>query len=471
MTVAPTLNKFGAIFLYKTILTGKMFFLVYTCGTLHWHNFLSTTTHYLGNMYITTNKKLLTLMKKLSLIILLLLPALVKAQQIKADSISNNLYDLPNDTVPKRDIIDELKKVIPVKSTKLPRKGTRKIYYSLVPIPTNIPGGGRALITSTNAAFYLGPRRTTNLSNVSFSPSFSFGGRFSFSFHSNLWLDGNYRNIIGDMRFIINPQYTWGLGNGVPEEQKQLVGNNYFRFYQTFMRKIKPGLLAGLGYHLDWFSAIKIKNNDSLDLPTFVKYQYGTQPGKQSVSSGISLNLLRDSRQNSINPQSGYYANAVLRFNPSFLGSNDNWQSLYFDVRKYYHYGDKRSQNVLAVWGYYWAAIGSKTPYLALPSIGWDPSNRSGRGIDQNRYRGKGLLDLEAEYRRDITEDGLFGFTVFANMNAVSKPNSYWFAGLHPAGGAGFRIKFNKRSNTNIALDYAISKYSKLFYINLGEAF
>jgi len=423
-------------------------------------------------MDIAVNTKIsLTRMKKIPLLLLAFAPFYALAQQKKTDSLRTRFYDVDADTIPKEDIIDILKEIIPIKSTKLPRKGGRKIYYSLIPIPTNIPGGGRALITSTNAAFYLGPRKNTYLSNVSFSPSFSFGGRFSFSFHSNLWLEGNYRNIVGDMRFIINPQYTWGLGNGVPEEQKQLVGNNYFRFYQTFMRKIKPGWLAGLGYHLDWYSAIKIKNNDSIDLPTFVKYQYGTQPGKQSISSGISLNLLNDTRQNSINPQSGYYANAVLRFNPSFLGSNDNWQSLYIDFRKYYHYGEDRSQNVLALWGFYWTAIGNKTPYLALPSIGWDPSNRSGRGIDQNRYRGKALVDFEAEYRRDLTSNGLLGFTVFANMNSVTKANSYWFAGLYPAAGAGFRIKFNKRSNTNIALDYGISKYSKIFYINLGEAF
>src|SRR5690606_13074563 len=101
--------------------------------------------------------------------------------------------------------------------------------------------------------------------NVSFSPSFSFNGRFSFSFRSNLWLEGNRTNIAGDTRFMINPQYTWGLGNGVPEEEKQLVGDNYFRFYQTFMRRVGPGLLAGLGYHLDWHTGIKIKDNDSLD--------------------------------------------------------------------------------------------------------------------------------------------------------------------------------------------------------------
>lgn len=410
-------------------------------------------------------------MRKFLLITLFIIPYWAEAQQKDTAYPRRPFYEEEEDSVPKTDIIQVLKTTLHIKSGNFPKKGKGRVYYSLLPAPSSVPGGGIALITSTNAAFYLGPRRTTYLSNVSFSPSFSFSGRFSFSFHSNLWLEGNYRNITGDMRFIVNPQYTWGLGNGVPEEEKQLLGNNYFRFYQTLMRKIGPKLLAGVGYHMDWHSAIKIKDNDSVYLPTFVKYQYGTTPGRHTTSSGVSLNLLKDTRKNSINPQEGNYFNTVLRFNPTFLGSNDNWSSLYVDYRKYIHYGPAWSQNMVAFWGYYWTVLGNKTPYLDLPSIGWDPNNRSGRGIEQNRYRGKALINLEAEYRRDILPNGLLGFVVFANMNTVTQPDKYWFTNFHPAAGAGIRIKFNKRSNTNIALDFGISKHDKMFYIDLGEAF
>jgi hypothetical protein len=341
-------------------------------------------------------------MRKLLLIAFLTIPYWAKAQETDTVPGPKGFYEAEEDSVPKTDIVQVVKNAFHIKSGNFPKRGKRGVYYSLLPAPSSVPGGGTALVTSTNAAFYLGPRRTTNISNISFSPSFSFNGRFSFSFHSNLWLEGNNRNITGDMRFIVNPHYTWGLGNGVPEDQKQLLGNNYFRFYQTFMRKINKSLLAGLGYHLDWHTAIRIKDNDSVSLPAFVKYQYGTTPGQHTVSSGISLNLLEDIRNNSINPQEGHYASAVLRLNPTFLGSNDNWSSLYLDYRRYFHYGPSWSQNVLALWGYYWTVLGNKTPYLDLPSIGWDPNNRSGRGIEQNRYRGKALINLEAEYRRDI---------------------------------------------------------------------
>jgi hypothetical protein len=110
-------------------------------------------------------------------------------------------------------------------------------------------------------------------------------------------------------------------------------------------------------------------------------------------------------------------------------------------------------------------------PITGKPSIGWDPYNRSGRGIEQNRYRGKSLLYFETEYRRDITSNGLLGFVAFANVNSVSEPATGSFNYWHPAGGAGLRIKFNKRSGTNIALDYGFSQGYHAFIVGLGEAF
>jgi len=93
------------------------------------------------------------------------------------------------------------------------------------------------------------------------------------------------------------------------------------------------------------------------------------------------------------------------------------------------------------------------------------------RGIEQNRYRGESLLYYEAEYRRDITDNGLFGFVVFTNFNTASEPNTRRFAYINPAAGGGLRIKFNKRSDTNVALDYGFSKGYNGLIIGLGEAF
>ena len=125
----------------------------------------------------------------------------------------------------------------------------------------------------------------------------------------------------------------------------------------------------------------------------------------------------------------------------------------------------------MAFWTYYWTTLSPGTPYLLLPSIGNDPYQRSGRGIEQNRYRGEALFYFETEYRRDITRNGLLGFVVFANANSASQPNSHSFAYINPAAGTGLRIKFNKRSDTNICIDYGLSKGYSDINLALGEAF
>jgi len=398
-------------------------------------------------------------------LLLFIITSSLRAQNASNAISANNQV---RDTAIKRDLIDIAKSLFKIKPKPRIDTGEKRIYFSALPIGANVPGGGRALITSTSAGFYLGNRKTTNISNVTFTPYSNFKSRFGLPLRSNIWLKDNSWNILGDTRFLVYPQYTWGLGSGHGDD-KILIDYKYVRFYQSALKRIKPYMYVGLGYNLDYFINAK---TSGADLEKFSGYAYGTTAGKNEFSSGVSLNLLYDTRNNSINPLPGCYLNIILRNNPVYLGSKTNWQSLYVDARKYIPLNKKaHQQNVLALWTYAWTGLSSAIPYLNLPSIGWDPYNRSGRGIEQNRYRGKGLIYFESEYRRDITNNGLLGFVVFANATSVTEPEKNRFRNIHPAVGSGLRLKFNKSSNTNIAVDYAVSKGYSGFMINLGEAF
>ena len=374
------------------------------------------------------------------------------------------------DTSRQTDLIDIAKDIFHINPKKTAAEREKKVYFSILPIPGAVPGGtGNALITSTTAGTYLGPRGTTNLSTATFAPYWNLKSRFGLPLRSSIWLRNNSWNIQGDARFLRYPQYTWGLGSKNSYNDKVLVNYNYIRFYQTALKRITPYFYAGGGYNLDYRSNIN-SDNAAIDLKQFTSYAYGT--GSNSVSSGINLSVLYDTRNNSINPLPGSYVNIIYRINPAFLGSNDSWNSLYVDVRRYIplNPANKNQQNTLAFWSYFWTALNSNAPYLDLPSIGWDPYNRSGRGMEQNRYRGKSLLYLESEYRRDITANGLLGFVLFANVNTLSGSGTL-FKSWHPAAGTGLRIKFNKGSNTNIGIDYGFSKGYNAFSLNIGEAF
>ncbi|MCW3112213.1 MAG: hypothetical protein JWR18_609 [Segetibacter sp.] len=374
------------------------------------------------------------------------------------------------DTTDKKDIIDVFKSTFKYSPARIKRRSRKKVYFSLLPTSGAVPGGGKALITSTAAGFYLGSRRNTSLSTVNFIPYLNFKGRYSIAFRNNIYTNKNKWNVQGETRFSLFPEYVYGTSATNQSDQRLLISYKYFRFYQTVLKQVKPYLLVGMGYNLDYHVNVETVG-DTIALSKFIGYDHGTAPHQNSVSSGITFNLLYDSRNNSINPLPGAYFNLIYRINPSFLGNGDNsWKSVYLDARKYISLpGDRR--HMVALWSYLWTSLNNRTPYLDLPAIGYEPYQRSGRGIQQNRYRGKSLFYFESEYRSDLRDDGLLGYVVFFNTNTTTNPANGNLSGPHPAIGAGLRVKFNKRSNTNIAIDYAVSKGYSTLMLNLGEAF
>lgn len=413
--------------------------------------------------------------KIIFILILFFIPFLAISQSASSILPSSSIS---TDTAYQKDLLDVAHEVIPGKywtmfsgKKKKEKKEKRQIYYSLLPFASLNSYGGQGLVTSTNAGFYLGNKKSTYLSTANFTPYWNLSQRFGLPLRTALWTANNSWNIQGDTRFLVFPQYTWGLGNSHGEKDRLFVNYNYFRFSHNALKRITSYFFAGMGYHLD--DHINIRATDTVSLADYSSYNYGTAEHQNSISSGISLNLLYDTRNNQFNPLPGTYTNIVYRINPIFLGSDDNWHSLYADVRKYFNLNPSKcpQQNLLALWSYYWTTLSKGTPYLDLPSLGWDTYQRSGRGFNQNRYRGQSIFYLEGEYRRDITQNGLLGFVVFANVNSVSSASTFIFKDWRPAAGTGLRVKFNKTSGTNMAFDIAFSKGYYGFQLNLGEAF
>ena len=378
--------------------------------------------------------------------------------------------DFDSDTSIQRDLIDIGRELLKIKPPEGKDSTGQKIYFSFLPFSTSVPGGGHALITSTTAGFYLGDRKDTYLSRVNFTPYTNFKKRFGLPIRSYIWLKENKWVIDGDIRLLKYPHEIWGLGKQYSHRDKINLDYTYFRFYQHALMRIKGGFFMGVGYNLDVRTNIRSESDRSL--ADFTDYPYGTARNESSVSSGVSLNLIFDTRANSINTWDGNYANLQFRVNPTSLGSTEDWKSLYAEVRRYHRLtDDPNRQNMIAVRTFFWTVFNSKAPYLDLPTLSWDPYNSSGRGLPLSRYRGKSLYYLEGEYRRDITRDGFLGFVVFANATSVRGPQANLFGNWNLGTGAGARIKFNKNSGTNIAIDYGVSKGYRGFRLGLGEVF
>jgi outer membrane protein assembly factor BamA len=245
------------------------------------------------------------------------------------------------------------------------------------------------------------------------------------------------------------------------------IDYSHLRIHQSVLRKIFPNVYAGLGFFLDYHWDVKEEGLPDGSESDAAKY--GLPP--KSVSSGPVVNLLYDNRKNAINPANGLYANVLYRPNFTWTGSDQNWQSLTIDVRKYIRLpGSWR--HILAFWSFDWLTLSGKPPYLDLPSTGWDNYNNTGRGYIQGRFRSNNMLYLEAEYRFDIMRNGLIGGVLFANAQSFSNYPQNNIDMVWPGVGLGIRLKANKRSNTNIAIDYGFGMDgSRGFFVNLGEVF
>lgn len=369
------------------------------------------------------------------------------------------------DTIPV-DLIDILSGKKKMEQTKQYRIG-KKVHFSLLPAAINVPGGGRAVITAANAAFYTGNPQTTNLSNIYLIPYTNFGDRYGLYIRPNIWLPDNTLDLTGDYRIAHFPQSSWGLGGDSPQWDESLIDSDYIRVYQTALFRIRDSWYAGPGYALDYH--YNISESDYTGAGHLERYE--ETPLTTTISSGLSANVLYDSRKNAINPIGGAYLLVNWRWNNTGLGSTFTNNSLFIDGRKYFLMSNTRD-HILAFRSYYWTIINGDVPYLHLPATNWAPNfGIASRGFEIGRYRSNAMLYGEAEQRLQLSQNGLFGVVGFINVASASEYQTQHFKYWQVGAGAGIRMKFNKFSNTNVAIDFGFSKNFWSVWLNIGEMF
>jgi len=381
----------------------------------------------------------------------------------------NASADTTKPAVAQKDILD----VLHIKS-KHPQQQNKQFNFAVFPAIGYTLQTRLAAIVASNVAFYSDHNDSmphsdsaAKLSTIVSSIAYTQNNQIVLPIQNNIWTKGDKYNINGDWRISKYPQGTYGLGGNSAIDDDDLVHYSFARVYQTVLRKVSNNFYAGLGYNLDYHWGIHEDGIEGKETD-FAKYGEATK----TVSSGLTANLLYDDRENSINPSGGTYVNVILRNNYKFLGSDNNWQSLLVDVRKYVHF-PAGSNNILAFWTYDWMVLKGTPPYLDLPSTAWDTYTNVGRGYIQGRFRSNQLLYLETEYRYGITRNGLLGGVVFVNGQSLSEwPGNYQFKYVQPAAGLGLRVKLNKVSKTNIDIDYGFgAQGSRGLFINIGEVF
>lgn len=353
--------------------------------------------------------------------------------------------------VPPRDLPDVLKERLFGRRIEPQLEGSHPsgIAWTMLPTFSYNPVYGFAAGASFAGGGTLGKGPAARPTALSVSGNYSTTGQLQAQFKGDIFnASGNYL-VRADIRYLDTARSTWGLGPLEPEQQEYPMEYKLVRWYGTLLRCVTGPVYAGLGYHLDDYMDILDTRAAQGESTPFTQYT-GEAPTR-TRASGLSFNLLGDTRDDFINPSRGYYLSGIFRDYLTWLGSDQNWQEFWIDMRFYPHF-PAGSQNVLGFWMYSWMTFGSG-PYLGLPAIGWDTYGRGGRGYLQGRIRGQNQVYLECEYRAQLTRDGLLGAVFFFNLTSTTASESSVFGRPDKGGGLGLRIKLNKRSRTNLVID------------------
>jgi hypothetical protein len=416
--------------------------------------------------------KSLSGIKKSSKVVAVLVVCSFLALPVRAYQVNK----LPVDTVKKEpaapqqeDAMDILKAIVKIKHNHR-REDSAKLqpwvfYPAVFPaIGYTLVNGGTATIAG-NISFYTDSITTTNLSTIYVGPLASTDRQYTIPIISSIWSTNNMFNFLGDWRYYKYPSYTYGLGGFTKIKNADLIDYSYLQVFQEVLYHISHNIYAGIGYEYD--SHYNLANSTSL-----TDYTLYNGTTTETTSSGMVAHLKYDSRTNINNPKEAFFGSVTYRYNTTILGSDDNWQSVQLELRKYIKLGGLRHNNVLAFWSWNEVTFGGKVPYFDLPSTGWDTYANTGRGYIQGRFRGTSLAYLEGEYRFQLMKSGLLGGVVFVNGESVPEWPSNKFETIIPGEGVGLRIKLNRYSDTNLCIDYAFGNGgSRGFFFNLGEVF
>jgi hypothetical protein len=351
---------------------------------------------------------------------------------------------------------------------------------ALLPAIGYNPSVGFILGVNLAGGFYLGDASNTYLSSATATAYFTSKGIMNLQLRHNLFTPNNNYLFQGNIqltKMIVN-DYGLGPGSGkdkidsvsFPINFKEIRINE--KLYKKFSKTILAGAGIALNHHYDIVDEVHAADTNSITPHNVYSKVLGFNPEKYKVN-GVFLNVQYTTRDHLNRAYKGFYADLTFRLNPTWLGSSKQSVQGMTEIRKYVSLSKINPEHVLAFWHLGNYRLQGDLPYLDLPATATDMFNRSGRGYTIGRFRGPSFFYLESEYRFPITQNKFISGVVFANVQTVSDGfDRNLFEAFEPAGGAGLRILFNKKTRTNLCIDYAFGKYgSSGLFFGLNEVF
>jgi hypothetical protein len=394
-------------------------------------------------------------------------PSLADSVAALADTVATAVS---TPTTPQRDVFDVIADVLGKEEPPVEGTGTvqlRNVSVNILPSIGYSDLVGAYIGASVNVAGWPQTTDPNRLSTINVSATKATLGELKVQVRSDLWFANEGWILKGDWRYLDTSQPTYGLGPTSFSTGEYPMDFKLYRFYEVIYRRVSEASYVGLGYQLNHHADIVDDRAELGESTPFSLYSRGLV--EETTSSGVSLNILMDSRDSPIAARRGRFTALTWVLYIDDIGSDDTWQELTGELRVYTQL-PRKSNHVLAFWLTEWLSFGD-APYLDLPAIGWDTYGRAGRGYDQGQIRAQNQAYGEMEYRYQLTRDGLLGAVLFASATA-STPAGKSFGRVDPAGGVGLRLKFTKETRMNLVVDVGWGREDAFgVYLGMREAF
>ena len=148
---------------------------------------------------------------------------------------------------------------------------------SLGPFYTPLPYPGYALVTgflvgfTNNISFYTHHGKDAKISTILIENIYTQYKQFINLIRSNLWLNHEKFNLLGDWRFYKFPTNTFGLGSKTSFSNIDPVDYSHLRINEVLMAKIAKHFTGGLGFNFDYHWNISETNNPTNIVTDFDK--------------------------------------------------------------------------------------------------------------------------------------------------------------------------------------------------------
>jgi outer membrane protein assembly factor BamA len=280
--------------------------------------------------------------------------------------------------------------------------------------------------------------------------------QFILEFIPDFYLDSGKRHLVGYLGFKDYFEKFYGIGSQTTEKMEEGFGYKNFRLKCSLRSRFSGVFYVGVQYDFEYSEITETDPGGMLDSGDILGEEGG-------VLSGLGILLVQDNRDNIFFPTRGaLLQGAAMVFSPA-LRSDYNFRYFTLDFRQYV---TVFSSHVLALRQSLQSASGG-VPFQRLPMLG---GPNAMRGYVKGRFRDKNAVFLQMEYRLPLIWR-LFAVGFVGYGGVADKMTSFNLDDFKVAGGLGIRYRINRKSGTNVRLDFGFAQGNLSVYAMINESF